>query len=117
MGVNRHLIGETYGLFHNATKRFTLQQTDAELVAAPGSGKHLYLTDVIIICNAAVDVLIEAGGSTILVEHYGDAQGSGLAHTYHANIKLAANTAITLTTSAAVKVFVHVGGYIAGDRA
>ncbi len=115
--MNRHLIGDTYGLFHNSTKVFATQQTDTVLVAAPGASKHLYLTDIIIIVDDAVDVTIEENGSTVLLKHYADAQGSGVAHTFHANIKLTANTSITLTTSAAVEVYVHVGGYIAKDRA
>lgn len=115
--MNRFLVGSTHGLFHNATKVFATQQTDAELVAAPGAGKHLHLTDVIITTDGSVDVTIEAGGSTVLVKHYSDGQGSGVAHAYHCDIKLAANTSITLTTSGAVEVFVHVGGYIAKDKA
>lgn len=109
--MQRHLRGENYGFFQSAAE-YTTQQTDTSLVAAPGSGKALYLTDVVIVCNAAVTVTLESGASTTMIRHYGDAQGSGLAHSYHVPLKWTGNEAMTLTTSGAVTVYVGVTGYV-----
>lgn len=102
--------GAVFEMWHSAAE-YTSQQTDQELKAAPGAGKSLYITDIIIICNAAVNVTLEQGTSTLKFRHYGDAQGSGVAHRFSTPMKFTANTSLTLTTSDAVTAYVAVCGY------
>lgn len=110
--MGRYIVDGNPPIWHSAAE-YTLQQTDAELKAAPGSGKYLYVTDIVIICNAAVTVTLEQGTTTTKFKHYADGQGSGISAHFLTPMKLADNTSLTLTTSAAVTVFVLAAGYVA----
>ena len=95
-------------------KEYTTQQTDAVLKEAPGGGLSLYITDLTVICNAAVTVTIEQGTTVLKFKYYAAGQGDGAARSYISPKKLQANQPITVTTSAAVTVYVEVHGYTAG---
>lgn len=93
---------------------YTLQQTDTELFAAPGAGKAIYITDVVIAVNAPVDVSLEEEDAVDVLKFkfYGGLQGTSITHSFSTPKKLTANKALSLTTSAAVPVFVAVNGYV-----
>lgn len=91
----------------------TTAQTDTTVKAAPGAGLSLYITDIVIHCNGAVTVSLEEGTTTLKFRYYGNGIGDGSAPSFKCPIKLTANTALTVTTSAAVTTFVLVSGYTA----
>lgn len=99
-------------IWHTANE-FTVAQTDTTVKAAPGAGLSLYITDIMLSCNAAVNVTLEEGTTVLKFKHYANAQGSTVAKTFRVPIKLAANTALTVTTSAAVTVALTVCGFTA----
>ena len=97
----------------DTSNEYTTAQTDTEVRAAPGVGLSLYITDITIVCNAAVTVTIEQGTTTLKFRYYGSGQGDGVVANFVTPKKIAANTNITVTTSAAVTVFVGINGYTA----
>jgi hypothetical protein len=89
--------------------------TDASVHAAPGVGLSLYVTDIVISLGAAtaLNVFFEEGASTVLGPFYLEAvNGRGLAIQFRTPKKITANTALTVTTSAAVAHAIEVHGYI-----
>lgn len=96
---------------------YTGQQTNG--VIKPGvQGLSLYITDIYIQVNAAVNVtLVEgtataAAGNTVF-KFIGSAQSDGVSRSYKVPKKLAPGQALTVTTSGAVTVEVEVHGYTA----
>lgn len=91
--------------------------TDVSVQAAPGAGLSLYVTDIVASTNAATafNVFFEAPDlTTILGPYYLEAvAGRGLALHFLTPKKLTANTALTVTTSAAIAHCVDVMGFIA----
>lgn len=99
-------------IWHVASE-YTTQQTDATVKAAPGAGLSLYITDIYIACNAAVTVTLEESTTTLKFRYYAAGQGDGVSKNFTVPIKIAANTLISVTTSAAVTCTVVVCGYTA----
>lgn len=99
----------------HASNEYTTQQTDAVVKAAPGAGLSLYITDIFLACNAAVNVTLEEDQVTDVLKwkYYASGQGDGAAVNLGVPIKLAANAALLVTTSAAVTVTLVVTGYTA----
>lgn len=97
-------------IWHTANE-FTTQQTDTIIKAAPGAGLTLCITDIMLSCNGAVTVTLEEGTTVLKFRHYANAQGSNVAKTFRVPIILAANTALTVTTSALVTVALTVCGH------
>lgn len=100
----------------HAAAEYATQQTDTEIKAAPGAGLSLYITDIYIVINAAVNTTIEEDGASTKVmklKHYGSAQGDGVSKTMRTPIKIIANKNIAVTTSGAVSVTVLISGYTA----
>src|SRR5574342_631575 len=97
----------------HTSNEYTTQQTDTTVKAAPGVGLSLYVTDIVIVCNAAVTVTIEESTTTLKFRYYASGQGDGVAHSFRVPIKITANTLISVTTSAAVTVFLSLNGYTA----
>lgn len=92
------------------------QLTDAVVHAAPGAGLSLYVTDVIISTGAAtaLNVFFEEGASTVLGPMYLEATaGRGAAIQFFTPKKISVNTALTVTTSAAIAHSIEVTGFIA----
>lgn len=90
--------------------------TDASVHAAPGAGLSLYVTDVVVSLGAAtaLNVFFEEGASTVLGPWYLEAiNGRGLHIQFQTPKKITANTALTVTTSAAVAHSVDVTGFTA----
>lgn len=91
-------------------------QTDATVHAAPGSGLSLYVGSIVFSSNAAtaINLFFEEGSTTVLGPFYLEAvAGRGLAITFNPPKKITADTALTLTTSAAIPHSVDVTGFTA----
>jgi hypothetical protein len=90
--------------------------TDAVVHAAPGAGLSLYVTDIVFSSGAAtaINAFFEEGVTTVLGPWYLEAvAGRGLAIHFNTPKKITANTALTVTTSAAIAHSVDVTGYTA----
>ena len=91
-----------------------------ELKAAPGAGVSIYLTQIEISCVAAITVTIgagETGGAvtTVLLGPFNFAatSGSPINLTFRGKgIKLAANTSLTVDSSAGGAVQIFAEGYV-----
>lgn len=94
----------------------SLALTDASVHAAPGVGLSLYVTDIVCSTGAAtaLNVFFEEGVTTVLGPYYLEAvAGRGLALHFQTPKKITANTALTITTSAAIAHGIDVTGFIA----
>jgi hypothetical protein len=90
--------------------------TDASVHAAPGAGLSLYVTDIVFSSGAAtaINCFFEEGASTVLGPYYLEAvAGRGLHIKFATPKKITANTALTVTTSAAIAHSVDVTGFTA----
>ena len=90
--------------------------TDATVHAAPGAGLSLYVTDIIVSTGAAtaLNVFFEEGASTVLGPYYLEAvAGRGFHIRFATPKKITANTALTVTTSAAIAHSIDVTGFTA----
>lgn len=90
--------------------------TDSTVHAAPGAGLSLYVTDIVVSTGAAtaLNVFFEEGASKVLGPYYLEAvAGRGLALHFQTPKKITANTALTVTTSAAIAQCVDVTGFTA----
>lgn len=90
--------------------------TDATVHAAPGAGLSLYVTDITVSSGAAtaMNAFFEEGASTVLGPYYLEAvAGRGLHIQFKTPKKITANTALTVTTSAAIAHCVDVQGFTA----
>lgn len=90
--------------------------TDASVHAAPGAGLSLYVTDIVISSGAAtaMNAFFEEATTTVLGPYYLEAvAGRGCALHFGTPKKITANTALTVTTSAAIAHAIDVTGFIA----
>jgi hypothetical protein len=90
--------------------------TDASVHAAPGAGLSLYVTDIVVSTGAAtaLNVFFKEGATTVLGPYYLEAvAGRGLHIRFATPKKITANTALTVTTSAAIAHSVDVTGFTA----
>lgn len=90
--------------------------TDASVQAAPGAGLSVYITDIMLSNGAAtaLNLFIEEGASTVLGPYYLEAVvGRSLHVRFKTPKKGTANTAITVTTSAAIAHGLDILGFIA----
>lgn len=90
--------------------------TDTSVHAAPGAGLSLYVTDVMISLGAAtaLNVFFEEGASKVLGPWYLEAVNGRSIHVRFATPKkITANTALTVTSSAAVAHAIDVTGFTA----
>jgi hypothetical protein len=90
--------------------------TDASVHAAPGSGLSLYVTDIVFSSGAAtaINCFFEEGSTTVLGPYYLEAvAGRGMHVRFGTPKKITANTALTVTTSAAIAHSVDVTGFTA----
>lgn len=88
--------------------------TDASVHAAPGAGLSLYVETIVVSTGAAtaMNVFLEEGASTILGPWYLEATaGRGLVIIFPGGRKITANTALTITTSAAIAHSIDITGF------
>jgi hypothetical protein len=91
---------------------YSAQQANTELQAAPGVGYALYITDIYLVAKGIVDIALRQGTSVLKFKYYANAVGDGVSKEFKEPLKLAENTALTLTTSAAIPVTIVVVGFI-----
>ena len=90
--------------------------TDASVKTAPGANYSLFVTDIIVSTGAATafNIFFEEGASTILGPYYLEAvAGRGVVLHFKTPKQITANTALTVTTSAAIAHSIEVLGFIA----
>jgi hypothetical protein len=90
--------------------------TDASVHATPGAGLSLYVTDIIFSngSTSAMNIFFEEGASTVLGPWYLEAvSGRSIHIKFTTPKKITANTALTVTTSAAAAHSVDVTGFTA----
>jgi hypothetical protein len=90
--------------------------TDASVHAAPGAGLSLYVTDIMVSLGAAtaLNVFFEEGTTKVLGPYYLEAvNGRSLKIHFQTPKKITANTALTVTSSAAVAHAIDVTGFTA----
>lgn len=92
---------------------YTTQQTNGVIKEAPPKGSALFITDIFIQVNAAVNVTIFAGTGRTLFKFIGSAQADGVSRSYKVPKRLRDGERITVSTSGAVTVEVEVHGYTA----
>lgn len=107
-----HVVPHPPRIWHTSNE-YTTTQTDTSVKAAPGAGLSLYITDIEILADAAVDITLEEGTTTLKFRYYAGGKGDGVARSYTTPKKFTANTALTVTTDAAVTIFLAVHGYTA----
>lgn len=89
--------------------------TDVVVQTAPGTGFSLYVTDIVASTGAAtaLNIFFEEGATTVLGPYYLEAvSGRGLAIQFRTPKKITENTALTVTTSAAIAHGIDVIGYV-----
>lgn len=89
--------------------------TDDTVHAAPGAGLSVYITDIVFSSGAAtaINLILEEATTTIFGPLYLEAvAGRGVAVHFVVPLKVTANTAVTVTTSASIAHSVHIHGYI-----
>lgn len=90
--------------------------TDTTVHAAPGANLSLYVGTVVVSTGAAtaLNIFFEEGASTVLGPYYLEAvAGRGLTIQFNPPKKITANTALTVTTSAAIAHGIDVTGFVA----
>ena len=90
--------------------------TDTSVHAAPGAGLSLYVGTIVVSTGAAtaLNIFFEEGASTVLGPYYLEATaGRGFTIQLNPPKKITANTALTVTTSAAIAHAIDVTGYVA----
>lgn len=89
------------------------QQTNTAVHAAPGASLSLYVTDIFFAAGGAVTLTVEDGDASFLWAYPAQAAGDGAMAHFMTPIKLTANKALQIDTSAAVQVYVTITGYVA----
>lgn len=90
--------------------------TDTTVKAAPGAGLSLYVTTIVVSTGSATafNIFFEEGASTVLGPYYLEAvNGRGFVINFTTPKKITANTALTVTTSAAIAHAIDVTGFTA----
>ena len=99
-------------IWHVATA-YAGAETDTTVKAAPGAGLSLYITDIYVAAEGAVDITLEEGTTTLKFRYFASGEGDGVVMNLTVPIKIAANTLISITTSAAVNVMLVLNGFTA----
>jgi hypothetical protein len=108
----RQYVETTHPNYWHATGNYSGAQTDASVKAAPGAGLKLYITDVVLTTDTAMNIQLEHGTTDVIPPMYFAANGGAAMH-FQTPIVCAANTALTITSSAAGNHSVLVSGYTA----
>ena len=108
------LVNQTHPRYFRASADYASAQTNTSVVAAPGAGLSLWITDVIISNGATAGniTLLDGSGGSVVLELYPAVNG-GLTHSFRNPIKLTANTALCITSTTVTTHTVTVTGYIA----
>jgi len=98
-------------------REFTTQQTNTEIHAGV-KDQSLYITDIFLQVNAAVNITLIEGGlaasaTNTKFKFIGSTQSDGVSRSYKVPKKLRPGMSLTVTTSGAVTVEVEVHGFVA----
>lgn len=95
-----------------ANGNYAAAQTDTEVKAQPGANLYLYVTDILFTTEGANNIFLESAAATMVPVVYLAANGGWTGH-FQTPIRWPVNTAITITSSAAVNHSVLINGYTA----
>ena len=112
----RQYVNQVHPQFWSYHENSSSALTDAAVQAAPGVGKSIFVTDVVVSTGAAtaMNVFFEEATTTVLGPYYLEAvAGRGLVIRFATPKQITANTALTITTSAAIAHGIDVTGFIA----
>ncbi len=88
--------------------------TNTEMLAAPGAGKAIYITDIHLSNEGGaanqISVLDGSGGAAMFNHYF--AANQGITASFRTPMVLTANTALCVTTTAADHAIIEVGGYV-----
>ena len=96
----------------SASAKYTTQQADTVLHAAPGANYALYVKCIYVAAHGANTITLESGGSTFVWEYPAQAAGDGAMCSFDCPLRLTTNATLTVTTSTAEDVAVVVSGFI-----
>lgn len=82
-----------------AAAEYTTNQTDTQLIAAPGAGLAIRLYELVVSTGTAGTVLFEQGTATRLIGRVSLAANGGFVWSSARGLLLGANTALTVTTT------------------
>jgi len=108
----RQLVSQMHPNFWRVTGNYSAAQTDTSIKSAPGAGLSLYVTDVVLSTDTAMNMELEEGSTDVIAPMYFAANGGAALH-FQTPLKLTANTALTFTSSAAGNHSVIVSGFTA----
>lgn len=98
--LGRQIVQIGSGEENYVAAEYTANQTDAELIAAPGAGLFIRIFDILVSTGTAGTVLFEEGTSTRLFGRISLAANGGWSFNSAKGVRLAtANTALTITTT------------------
>ncbi len=89
--------------------------TDVTVQASPGVGRSIYVTDIVFSSGSAtaINAFFEEGSTKVMGPYYLEAiAGRGAVIHFDTPKKITADTALTLTTSAAIAHTVDVTGFL-----
>lgn len=85
--------------FQKYAGEWTANQTDLELIAAPGAGNYICIYDMVVSTGTAGTVLFEEGVATRLIGRVSLAANGGFVFNSARGLRLTANTSLTLTST------------------
>lgn len=91
---------------------YASQQTNIEMVVAPGVGVSIWITDIYIAVNSAVTVTVSDGSGAVKWKYYASGQGDGVSKRLRCPIKCAVNQNLRITSSNGATFFIAVTGYL-----
>jgi len=111
----RQYINDIHPNLWRYTADYSTVQTGAQLVAAPGAGLSLYLTDVIISNGATVGSIkiVENGTVTDIIENLRLAANGGAVINFRTPMRLTANVNLAVTSTTTDTFSVSVTGFTA----
>jgi hypothetical protein len=111
----RLLVNTAHPNLWDATENNSTAQTNNELKAAPGANLSLYVTDIVMSTDTAMNIKLvkNTAAPTDIAGPYYFAANGGIAIAFSTPIRVTANTNIGYTSSAAGNHTIEAHGYIA----
>jgi hypothetical protein len=111
----RQLVETVHPRFGRYTANYAAAQTNQELVAAPAAGYSIYITDVILSTDTAMNIKLveDTGSATDILECMYFAANGGMVSNFKTPLKLTANKNLGITSSDAGNHSVVISYYVA----
>jgi hypothetical protein len=108
------LVNQTHPRGTTVSADYAAAQTNTSVIAAPGAGLSIYITDITISNGATAGniTLLDGSGGTVRFEIYPAING-GVDKQLRQPIKLTANTALCITSTTVTTHSIFIGYYIA----